>query len=150
MRTLFISFTSLLYSMKRGEISQDQLDNGLFVFGCSREYALDPFCYNEESVAQVFTNAEGVYDQTRARQVVEQIHDALLAAERDGRAYLRHREESFSYGMLSDVLERNGYARLPTQFGDGTGDDDGQIVLHSGVIARMKAVGNDMNIVPNR
>ena len=41
-RKLFISFTGLMYALKAGRITDDDLASGLFAFGCTRGHAITP------------------------------------------------------------------------------------------------------------
>lgn len=52
MRKLFLSFSALLPAIVSGQISQEDLDNGFFMFGCHRTHALDPGSKGERDERQ--------------------------------------------------------------------------------------------------
>ena len=77
MRKLFVSFTSALQLVAHGKISMEDLQTGLFMFGCTRDHAYNP-------------GAAGEMDErtadTRYAKAYPVVMQALQYAERNGRA----------------------------------------------------------------
>jgi hypothetical protein len=100
---LFLSFTGTLYRLKQGSLKVSDLDDGLFLFGCTREHALTPGA-NGEPIEDIVT------DVPLLHQVLV---DALVAAEASGRVRWRTLEDGWpSFGMVDDLLTANGYEPL--------------------------------------
>ncbi len=98
-RKLFISFTGLMYALKAGRINDDDLANGLFVFGCTRDHAIAPGTWHEH-IEDVVVKNPGVH----ARLV-----DVVTKAEAEGRVVWRSREEgNASFELVDKVLVGNG------------------------------------------
>lgn len=100
-RKLFVSFTGLMYGIVAGEVSQTDLETGLFHFGCTREHAINP-------------GAAGEHVETVVRKhpdVHAMVVGAILLAEGEGRIAWRTREDgSGRYELLLPLLAANGYA----------------------------------------
>lgn len=99
---LFLSFSGLLYKLDRGEVLQQELDTGLFYFGCSRKHAYDPGAsgeYNE--VAQMRS--------PNAHRVHQQLCRALYKGEEDGRVLWRSTSQQNTYQQLNELLVKYGY-----------------------------------------
>ena len=118
-RKLFPSFNRLLALVRDGEITEEDLADGLFYFGCARE-AL------EFSVAQAGSNCSvsfafglnnyKVIDDPlklqdameHAKKVYVLIREAVFRAESEGRAVFRGLEKGPNYKQLNDLLDGNG------------------------------------------
>jgi hypothetical protein len=75
MMKLFASFTGLLREIKSGNITPQDLEEGFFAFGCTRDHAFNP--QND------FNEVEKIFDRDPAAgaEAHRRIKDALLAAE---------------------------------------------------------------------
>jgi hypothetical protein len=114
---LFLSFTGLLRAIVCNEVSQDELDSGLFYFGCTRSHACKP-------------GAAGEFDERTAyRENGLLAHEALLralaSAELAGRCRWHRLEEGVplpAYPLLNELLLANGVPALtfPTELPDYT------------------------------
>ena len=127
MRNVYISYTHLVYAIKRGEISFIDLQSGLFHFGCLRENIIDSegnpsgqmLEYIEKSrkpsklpALETLTHKQS-YSTLHIVEVFEIIRDAILKAEEEARILWREMEEiESSWAKLNTLLERNGYSRL--------------------------------------
>lgn len=92
MKKLFLSYSALLKRVADGSVTQADLDEGLFYFGCCRE--------------QVFTEAT---DDAAVR-----IMDAVRKAESAGRVAWRTRFGGNTYRDLGCLLLGNGYDAVST------------------------------------
>ena len=112
MRTLFVSFTGLLYALDRGEISQEQLDNGLFFLGCKREHALAPGATGGEfsEVSYMGLTHDGLTRRGNdPHELHRQLVEALLKAETEGRVAWRSKAaEDRDILILQEFLNRHG------------------------------------------
>ncbi len=106
MRKLFLSFSGLLYALASGKITQDDLNTGLFYFGCRRQHAFHPEqdAYNE--ITSVSRDNAGVGERAHALLV-----EGLIKAEAEGRVNWRGENEN-RYGELSKLLVANGLPEL--------------------------------------
>jgi hypothetical protein len=100
---LFVSFTSVLYALKNGRVTETDLQKGLFVFGCTRDHAINPGA-QEEFVERVVKERPDIH---------QMLVKALLRAEADGRVNWRSAtDNNVTYEMVDDLLVRNGYRQL--------------------------------------
>ena len=98
-RKLFISFTGLMYALKAGRINDDDLADGLFVFGCVRDHAITPGALGEHVESVVVENPE----------VHARLAQAVLDAECLGRVVWRSREGGHtSFELVNELLVGNG------------------------------------------
>lgn len=135
-RKLFVSFTGTMHKLSRGEVTASDLENGLFAFGCCREHALYPGVHGEYVETVV-----GEYPRHHAALFV-----ALLDAEDDGRVVWRTGPEgNMSYGLVSGLLERNGYARIAAEPSSSTWCIDSY--CYPGVRERVEEAGLDVDVV---
>jgi hypothetical protein len=119
-RKLFLSFSGLVRNIRDGQVTQEDLDNGLFYFGCSRGHVIQPF--NRLGVGDDVTPAfKG--DSVRAHKVHEQILKAVLSAEAEGRAMFRLAVGFTSYRDLNILLANSGYRLLRTEAGQSDHSD---------------------------
>ncbi len=109
MQKLFVSFTSLLRLVSQGEVNDQDLDTGLFFFGCWREHALNPGAAGE---ADERTWHGGRYADAHPRIV-----QALLKAESEGRAQWHNAAQRTEGGwtLLDRLLVDNGYSSLQAE-----------------------------------
>ncbi|CAN5161216.1 hypothetical protein BH11CYA1_BH11CYA1_08000 [soil metagenome] len=97
-RKLFISFTGLMYALKNGRVNDDDLANGLFVFGCSRGHAITPGAANEHIEDVVVKHPE----------VHERLVKAVLHADFLGRVRWRTSADgNASFQLVNEVLVGN-------------------------------------------
>ena len=106
-RKLFISFTGLISSLHLNKINKDDLKDGLFYFGCAREYAFNPGCLGSNDCRKYYKNGKKLH---------EIIVAALLLAEKDGRAIYRDLGKYNTFDQLNELLASNGFGM--TQGGD--------------------------------
>jgi len=98
-RKLFVSFTGLMYALKAGRINEDDLANGLYVFGCARDHAITPGTWGEYIESVVVKNPA----------VHSRLVDTVLKAELEGRVVWRSREEgNASFELVNELLALNG------------------------------------------
>jgi hypothetical protein len=103
---LFISFTGTMYALKSGRVTGEDLDNGLFVFGCTRGHAITPGA-SHEHIEEIVTQCPALHQQLVA---------ALTQAEIDGRVRWRTLEERVpSFEMVDDLLTSNGRKPLMSE-----------------------------------
>ena len=104
---LFVSFTTLLGAIAGNAVSQEDLDTGLFYFGCVRSHAFTP-------------GAEAEFDERvslkeRGAPAHEKLIAALTKAEAEGRCRW-HRPDNHTrlapYTLLNELLEANGIEKL--------------------------------------
>ena len=110
MRMLFVSFTSTLYALKTGSVTEVDLASGIFFFGCGREHAFDPWSGDPAS-NEVEWHFED--DLEKGREVHKAFVSALVQAEVDGRVHW-HKSERTSYDELNALLEKNGVGKVAT------------------------------------
>ena len=105
---IFRSYTTLLLLLARGRVSQEDLDQGLYFFGCTREHALNPGKAGERDEREGLGEAGMVAH----RQLLE----AVLAAEAQGRCRW-HRPDVDTRlepcGELNKLLAQARQAALP-------------------------------------
>ena len=103
MTKLFISFTGTLQALSGGIVSVDDLNEGLFVFGCTRNHALNPGAAGEHVESVVREHPE----------LHRALCDALLLAEAAGRVRWRTLEQgNASFELVDELLVANGYKKL--------------------------------------
>ena len=107
MRKLFCSFTSTLRLIHEEKVTDEDLNNGLFAFGCVREHAFHP--ENDET-----NEVTWLRDATPERQ--QEVHTrlvaALEAAEAAGRVAWRPVDDSMSLNRVNELLTKNGFTAL--------------------------------------
>jgi hypothetical protein len=81
---LFASFTAVVRELKTGSITQKDLDEGFYAFGCSREHAFYPERDDPNEVARIWKN-----DPDAGKAAHAWLVEALLRAEHDGRILWR-------------------------------------------------------------
>ncbi len=114
-RKLFISFTGLMYALKAGRITDDDLANGLFAFGCTRGHAITPGASNEHVEDVVVKNPE----------VHQRLVKAIGDAEFLGRVAWRTQEDgNMSFQLINELLVGNGEQPLNSHKEAYGRDDD--------------------------
>lgn len=107
MKKLFISYSALLSAIAMDAVVQEELDNGLYFFGCTRDHAFHPGASGE------FDEREHLGNKGLAAHAV--LVQALQNAEREGRCQW-HRPDSATrlepFAQLNALLERNGQRKL--------------------------------------
>jgi hypothetical protein len=107
MRIIFFSYSSLLHDLNSGKFTQQDLDNGLYYFGCKRSllFDIDP--------------AEREYAAKKFPEQVPIVKAAVEKAERGGRVAWRPEHEGCSeqysrdmFATLSQLLQANGYRAI--------------------------------------
>lgn len=99
---LSISFTGTMYALRSGRVNRDDLDTGLFVFGCIRDHAFAPGAFGEY-VEKVVTK--------RPDPPHELLVAAPIKAEADGR-WRTLEDGNASFELVDDLLTSNGYKPL--------------------------------------
>jgi hypothetical protein len=108
MRKLAVSYTTTLYALRYGQVSEQDLQDALIYFGCIKEHALDP---NKSDLASVFKKAPSG-ERDRVHEIIKRV---ILAAEAEGRITWRPNKDShMNYDQLNDLLAAHGYPRLIT------------------------------------
>lgn len=135
MRKLFVSFTATLTRMQEGKVSEVDLDNGLFAFGCTRDHALAP-------------GAAGGYVEEVVKErpdLHERLVAAVLAAEHDGRVAWRDKGlyANMEYAKINVLLCRNGFDPIvENKLRPHEGD-----YCYPGVEERVLLAGLDLKVV---
>lgn len=106
-RKLFLSFTRTLYLLAAKKITEDDLAEGLYLFGCTRDHAITPGG-NGEKVEKI------VVDRPDLHLLLV---DALLKAEQDNRVSWRTREGWVTFPMVDALLVQNEFKPLFDQDG---------------------------------
>ena len=99
---LFISFTGTIAALESGRVHVDSLDNGLFVFGCTREHAINPGSLGEHVEDCV----------KKSPHLHTLLASALLNAEAQGRVRWRTLRQNMSFELVNDLLTAHGHAPL--------------------------------------
>jgi hypothetical protein len=100
---LFLSFSGLLHAIAHDEVSQADLDTGLFFFGCTRSHALNPGGAGEFD--------ERTKDEGGASH--EKLVRALERAELENRCRWHKPRAHFPpYSLLNELLCANGFPQL--------------------------------------
>ena len=107
---LFVSFTGLCHAM-RDEVNSEDLDRGLFYFGCGREHVIYGVGESEANRA--------IRDNPKEAEYLHgTIRAAVLKAEAEGRAaWHGPKSEEVSYEEarfqeLNELLKTNGFSPL--------------------------------------
>ena len=105
-KKLFISFSGLVWMMKKGDVAPDDLKDALFYFGCGRDYLDKDFIRNPD-IRRAFELGKEGEDLEGAIATYNRIKIAAFVAEDDGRAYLPDKNQ-LSFRGLNQLLEGNG------------------------------------------
>jgi hypothetical protein len=104
---LFLSFTTILGVIARNEVTQEDLDTGLYYFGCVRSHAYHPDAEGERD-ERSWVKEGGVAAH-------EKLVKALERAEAEGRCRW-HRPDAATrlatYPTLNELLVANGVSAL--------------------------------------
>jgi hypothetical protein len=92
MKKLFLSYSALLKGVSNGSVSQTDLDEGLFYFGCCREQVFA--AWTDEAPLRIMT--------------------AVQKAEANGRIIWRTRFGGNTYQQLGELLLTNGFDAVAT------------------------------------
>jgi hypothetical protein len=103
MRKLFLSFSGLINQLKEEKVSQEDLDQGIFYFGCTKGHVFGPY---EE------TEAYSADDPDSGRLIHEQIKEAVQKAESENRAAYREYGKRNNIDQLNTLLTAQGYEAL--------------------------------------
>jgi len=107
MKKLFASFSGLLGQMVDGNVSQEDLRSGFFMFSCTRSHALDPGGDGGTD--------ERTHNRGRNAEVYPALREALLLAENEGRvAWIRPDSQTRNkpVEVLNTMLEQHGMRTL--------------------------------------
>ncbi|MDO8571958.1 MAG: hypothetical protein Q7R79_04735 [bacterium] len=126
--TLFVSFTRAIRTIAEGKVSQEELDAGMFYFGCAREHAYNP----ERDMTDETTWFAGG-KAAHLRLII-----ALDKAEKEGRARWKNPGEPNSYGTLNELLVVNDLIPI---------DYRGNHYNYSEVADRMSKYNKDIRVV---
>jgi len=109
---LFISFTGTLREILLGNVSEEDLREGLFIFGCTRDYAFNPYKFHEPGER---TEIEWFYEKNpqEGKRVHKMILDAILLAESQRRALWRDEDHYVTFEMLNGFIKTQGFPTLP-------------------------------------
>lgn len=108
MKKLFLSYSALLTAITMDAVREEELDTGLYFFGCTRSHAFEPGANGE------FDERDHLGDAGLKAHAV--LVKALKKAEEEGRC-VWHRPDSVTrlepFKLLSGLLQRNGQPPLP-------------------------------------
>lgn len=99
-RKLFVSFSGTVMALKLERVTVDDLDNGLFFFGCSRAHAIDPGAHGESVASIVRQNPE----------LHATLAGSVLFAESQGRVRWHKSDEGEilgGYELIDELLVAN-------------------------------------------
>ena len=109
MRKIFPSFTGLLQLLKYDRVTQDDLDNGIFCFGCVRDHCMHPEKQEDPHSNEVNWLR---LPPAEANAIHRRLVDAVLKAEGEGRVAWRTGQGHMSYSLINQVIVPLGYAPL--------------------------------------
>lgn len=105
---LFVSFSGVMMKLSCGLVSRDDLETGLFAFGCTRDHVFRPGFHGEYVEDEVLDRPD----------LHQQLLEALRRAERDGRVSWRRGSRACdlvgecAFRRLNRLLRRNGFKPL--------------------------------------
>jgi hypothetical protein len=114
-KKLFMSFSTLLRLIADGQVTQEELDTGFFMFGCTRGHALEPGAQGETD--------ERTWNKGKNANGYPTLLAALLKAEEDGRAgwiRLETKVPRNPFAILNEMLVKHGITPLEHQDGEGS------------------------------
>lgn len=101
---LFISYTGLILALKHSRVAEEDLKESMYYFGCTRDHVLQPGANGEGS------ELDWIVEEEEDRQTIHNlIVNAVLQAEKDGRAIFRVLGEDNSFSKLNELLTANGF-----------------------------------------
>ena len=104
MQHLFISFTALVRALFDQRVTDWNLANGIFYFGCARNYLL-----TGNEVNPPVNEVTRLTDNSELQILIMNIlREAVLFAEKNGRAAWREENGSNNFEQLQELLEENG------------------------------------------
>ncbi len=109
LRKLFVSFTGLLGGLYHGTVTAEDLDKGIFYFGCTKKHVTNIW---DESTNEILWFWKK--DPKEGRRVYQKLFWAVELAEVLGRVKWREQGESNSYEGLSALLVKCGYTAIPS------------------------------------
>lgn len=110
MTKLFCSFTSILRLVNQKQIADNELNQGLYAFGCTREHVFSQVHECHEATWQSD-------DESVQNYLSDKIKELVTEAESSGRVVFRTLEEgNMSFDKVSSLLERNGLQPLGTVY----------------------------------
>ena len=92
MKKLFLSYSALMKSVTNGSVTETDLAEGLFYFGCGREQVFAP--WTEDAPKRIMA--------------------AVEKAEKEGRVAWKPRFGGNSYEQLNELFSLNGFAPIAT------------------------------------
>lgn len=108
-RLLSLSYHHTLAAILNGTVTESHLATALFYFGCVRDHF-----FEEGSAVKEFERTQCNPEPSEIKRIFELLKDAVLIAEAQGRAAWRVDEHTIrSYGMVNELLSRNGFEKLP-------------------------------------
>jgi len=111
---LFVSYTRLLGLIRDGEVSQSELENGLFYFGCTEKNVQNPGAGAQDDRRLSDVDAVFHQDKRAGQRAMRRIRHAVHVAKKQGRAEFRVRGQHNNYDQLNTLLVRNGLPALDT------------------------------------
>ena len=141
-RTLFLSFTSLLYALKKGSVTGEDIASGLFYLGCAREHAMRPGADGEDNELEWYFKD----DLAKGHEVHERLVADLEKAELDGRCIWRQKAEMRTFSALDEMLVKNGIVGFPIHREDRGLQGDFSTI---GVCQRIEKAALPLKTVPN-
>ena len=152
MRKLIVSYTGLLHAIKAGKLTEADLANALFHFGCARSHAMDFEGKHEGS--EQFTNEARAFVWYEEGEVIARAkHTEFVAmiekAESEGRVLWREPGEQQTYSKLSGFLAQHGFDDViggtkPNGYGGSNYDFD---YSYHGVMERATQAGLQLEVV---
>lgn len=104
-KTLFVSFTSLVRLIRDKMVPQQDLDKGLYYFGCTKEYV----CTNPLDRSEAVNMSHGPKDE----DALMKIRTAVIKAVKERRAAFRTIDRFCNYTQLNALLYLNGVRFKP-------------------------------------
>ena len=108
MRKLFISYTGMLMAIKKGAVTEVELNTALIFFGCSRRYALN-FDFANDHEENPAVTILGENDMSEARKRHAWLVKKIEKAETEGRVHWWEPGQRRTWEDLSVFLAKHGY-----------------------------------------
>lgn len=99
-RALFLSFSGLARLVKEGGVKEEELDSGLFLFGCTREHLA------EKEIPGEMRKLYGLFQGRKCKQDYEIIQRVVKRAEDEGRICFRD-ARPYTFKQLNEFLRNN-------------------------------------------
>lgn len=112
MRKIFLSYSGILIGLRNGQIVMDDLEGGLFYFGCCKSAVTD-----DSDLPYPIHSFHSQEEREELMKLIPQVRQIVFAAESDGRADYRKPIAPNSWEELNALLVRNGFVAVDSRVG---------------------------------